>query len=96
MERELRTRSLVSRRRVSSFSGACRAQQRHFGDDKVGQSEEAVELGGVLGQAAVARLAMPEEVLDDVKGMLHPRPHLRFELLKLLGQIFDSGLLPAL
>ena len=48
-----------------------------------------MELGGVLGQAAVAGFAVSKEVLNDVKGMLHPRAHLGFELLKLLGEFFE-------
>ena len=67
-------------------------QQRTAGDDQVGQSAEAVELGGVLGESAVAGLAVSEEVLDDVKGMFHPRAHLGFELLNLLGEFFDRSL----
>ena len=70
-------------------SGSVGAEQPTAGDEKVGQGEETLELGGVLGQASIAGLAVPEEVLEDVKGMLHPRPHLGFELLKLLGEFFD-------
>jgi len=52
---------------------ACGARQAAAGDEKVGQGEETVELGGVLGQAPVAGLAVPEEVLEDVKRVFHPR-----------------------
>ena len=73
---------------VRSLRGG--VQQRASGDEEVGQSEKAVELGGVLGQAAVASLAVPEEVLEDVKGMFDPCPHLRLPTLKLHGPFFEQ------
>lgn len=50
-----------------------------------------MKLCGVLGQSTVARLAMLEEVFEDVKGVFHSRPHLRFKPLGLHGQFFDPA-----
>jgi len=41
------------------------------GDDQIGQREERVKLGCILGQAAVAHLSIFEEILDDMKGVFN-------------------------
>lgn len=41
------------------------------GEQQIGKSKQREQLCGVLGQAAVARLAMLKQILDDMKWMLH-------------------------
>ena len=48
---------------------------------------KGVQLRGVLGQAAVAQLFMPEQVLDDVEGVLDPGADLRQRSLDRLRQV---------
>lgn len=55
--------SMASERREGS-AGAT-------GDEQIGQSEERVKLGRILGQAAVAHLSIFEEILDDMKGVFN-------------------------
>lgn len=50
------------------------------GEHEIGEAKQREELSLVLRQPAVAGLAMPEEVLDNMKGMLHLRPDARLEL----------------
>ena len=54
---------------ISNLAGG---QQPAFHNDEVGEGKQRVQLGGVLGQAAVAQLAMAEQVLDHVEGVLDP------------------------
>src|SRR5580700_3690708 len=54
---------------ISNLAGG---QQPAFHNDEVGKGKQRVQLGGVLGQAAVAQLAMAEQVLDHVEGVLDP------------------------
>ena len=55
------------------FAGCCRSSALGFhtqgavNERQIGQGEKRVELGRVLGQAAVTGLAIAEEVLEDVK-----------------------------
>lgn len=44
----------------------------------IAQADRRVKPGFVLGDAAVADLAVSEQVLDDVECMLAARPHLAF------------------
>ena len=44
---------------ISNLAGG---QQPAFHNDEVGEGKQRVQLGGVLGQAAVAQLAMAEQV----------------------------------
>jgi hypothetical protein len=62
-------------------------EQRLLDDHQIGEGEQGVELCSVLGQPAIAQLLMAEEVLDNVKGVLDPGPHLRQRPLFRLGQI---------
>ena len=64
-----------------------------FGDRKapssqyqIGKGEQGKKLCSVLGQAAIARLAMTEQVLDDMKRMLHFCPHAGLQMLQLFRQ----------
>ena len=57
---------LACSRRTSGME----SQQRTLGDDEIGQSEQAEELRLILGQALVAGLLVPEQVLDHMEGML--------------------------
>jgi hypothetical protein len=47
---------------------------------------------GVLRQALVAHLAMAEEVLDDVEGVLNAGADLGLEVLGLLGELLEPAL----
>ena len=49
-------------------------------------------MGGAFGQTPVARLAVSEDVFEDVKGVLHSRSHLRFGPLQSHGQVFEKAL----
>lgn len=49
---------------------AVKGQKLSLGDDQIGQRKEDVQLGRVLLQPLVANLAMAEEILHDVKGVL--------------------------
>jgi hypothetical protein len=62
-------------------------EQGFFDDHQVRQGEQGMQLGGVLGQATIRQLLMAEAVLDDVKGMLDPGPHLRQRPLDWFRQI---------
>jgi hypothetical protein len=61
-------------------------------EHQIGKSEQREELRFVLGQAAIAHLAMTEQVLDHMEGMLTTRPDFR---LGFLGGLISrsSGLL---
>ncbi len=54
-------------------------EQLSFCQHQIRQAKERVELSRVLAQSSIADLAMPEQVLHPMKGVLHLRPHLRFE-----------------
>ena len=62
-------------------------------DHHVGQTKERAELMPVLRQPSMPHLPAPEDVLQDVEGMFHERPHaglgLLTRLLCALGQRFD-------
>jgi hypothetical protein len=83
----LNVRVLFFRRVVSGFSRLGWREQRLLHDRQIGQGEQGVELRGVLGQPAIAHPLMTKEVLDDVKGVLDPGPHLRQRPLRRLGEI---------
>ena len=76
------------------FGPSCagRAQQAALGKRQIRQGKEAVELRLVFGQAPITRLAVPEEILDHVEGMLHQRPHLRLGLLQRLLEVLQLSL----
>ena len=63
--------------RTSPLEGWHSSLRKH----QVLQPEQRVELRFVLGNAAVAHLAMAEEVLDHMEGMLATRPHFRLRRL---------------
>ncbi len=50
-------------------------QQFSFGQCQIHQTEQAVELGGVLRQSLVAGLLVTEQILEHMKRMLHPGAH---------------------
>ena len=60
---------------------------------KIRQREHRVQLGGVLGQAAVARLPEAEMLLDHSKGMLDLGVHSGLELLDLVEHRAQKALL---
>src|ERR1700756_2531683 len=62
-------------------------EQRLLDNRQIGEGEQGVELCSVLGQPAIAQLLMAKQVLDDVKGVLDPGPHLRQRPLRRLGEI---------
>ena len=53
------------------------------GQHQIGKREQGKQLRRVLRQAAIARLAMTEQVPHDMERMLNFRSHARLELLKL-------------
>ena len=59
---------------------------------QIGHAEQREQLRGVLGQAAVAGLAMPEEVLHNVEGVLDLGPQAGLDLLDPL-QLFTPAML---
>src|SRR6478672_9756747 len=61
-------------------------QQAPLGNDEIGQGKQAEELRRVLRQALVADLLVAEQVLHDVKRMLHLRAYAGLQLLGLLEQ----------
>ena len=64
---------------------------------QVGQREHHQQLTGVLGQAPVTRLAMPELTLDHPKGMLHLGADAGLEFFKLIRQcVADPGFVQCL
>jgi hypothetical protein len=65
-------------------------EQSFLDDHQVGEGEQGVQLRGVLGQPAVTQLAVPEQVLDQVEGMLDPGPHLRQRPLHRLRQVLQG------
>jgi hypothetical protein len=52
-------------------------QKRLLGDDQIGQGEQHAPLRAVLCEPPVAQLALPEQVLDDVEGVLDAGADLR-------------------
>ena len=68
--------------------------QSPAGEHEIGQSEQRVELSGVLSQPTISGFAMSEQILDDMKRMLDSSPNARLDLLDLLGNIaqFPHGL----
>ena len=52
--------------------------------DQIGEAKQREQLGVVLRQVAIARLAMLEQALHDMKAMLDLRAHAGFGLLELL------------
>jgi hypothetical protein len=70
-------------------------EQRLLGDDQIDQGEQDLELRGVLLQALVAHLAVTEQVLEDVKGMLDSGTNLGPEVLDGLGQVLQRPFLLA-
>ena len=58
---------------------AVKGQKLSLGDDQIGQRKEDVPLRRVLLQPLVADLAMAEEILHDVKGVLDLRADARLD-----------------
>jgi hypothetical protein len=74
---------------IFSISGrtlGVKFEQPTLSDYQIRQSEQGMQLRRVLGQSAIARLLVSEDVLDDVKRMLNLRSNTGLELLELLAQ----------
>src|SRR6185437_15759265 len=54
----------------------------------VGQPKQRVELMPVLGKPSIPHFSMAENILYDVEGMLHERPHGGFGFLRRLDGFF--------
>lgn len=67
-------------------------QQHPLDQHQVRQAKECVELRRVLFESSVSHLAMPEQVLHHMEGVLDLRPYLRFELLDPAGHFLDLPL----
>ena len=63
-----------------------KCQHAPVGEQQIGEAKQREQLCLVLRQPAVAGLAMPEQVLDHVEGMLDLCPDARFELLEPIPQ----------
>ena len=75
--------------RISSFSGRTSGVGCHQASachEQVRETEQREQLRGVLGQSAVAGLAITKQVLHDMERVLDLRPDPRFGLLVLLLQ----------
>src|SRR5574343_865103 len=64
-----------------------RSQQLPTHRPQVGEREQRMQLRGVLAQAPVAHLHMPELALDHAERVLHLRSHAGLELLNLLDAL---------
>ena len=60
------------------------------GQYQIGEAEQREQLRGVLCQAAVTHFAVTEQVLHDVKRMLHLCPDARFEVLQFLKGVLKD------
>ena len=56
------------------------------GQQQIGKGEQRIELRGVLGQAAITRFSMTEQILDDMERMLDFRPDAGLQMLQLFRQ----------
>ena len=65
-------------------AGLCRERRAM---KRLARAKRLVQRRGVLGQSAVTDLPMLEEILEDMKGVLHPRSHLRLEPFDLLRHL---------
>ena len=66
-------------------------QQLPFGDHQIGQAEQAEKLCVVFGQSLVAGLLVPEQVLDDVKGVFDLGPDAGLDFLDLLDHLTQGA-----
>lgn len=73
------SRAFRRSRRSSGFSDG----KAPAGQHQIGECGQREQLRGVLGQAAIARLAMTEQVLDDMERMFNFRPHAGLQMLQL-------------
>src|SRR3546814_12881743 len=62
----------------------CSSQQPSSRHPQVRRGEQHEHLRGVLRQAAITHLGVAKLPLDHPKRVLHPRPHLGFEMLQAL------------
>lgn len=72
-------RALLRSRRSSGFSDGIAPAGRH----QIGEGEQCEQLRSVPGHTAIARLAMTEQVFDEMERMLNFRPDAGFQMFQL-------------